>query len=110
MTPVELRDRSYYAHKARPVSKRSISDEAHTVEIMRVFNGNYRCYGAYRIHRHLNREGHRIARCSVERLMPALGIHGVIRGGRPTRPSRSTSNMHLTRRGFVMGGGRQRDA
>jgi putative transposase len=80
---IELRERSYYAHKARPASKRSTSDRTHKVEIMRVFNDNYRCYGAYRIHRHLNREGYRIARCTVERLMPVLGIRGVMRGRRP---------------------------
>lgn len=73
-------ERTYYAAKARPPSARDQSDEAAKLEIQRVWEANYRAYGARRIHKQLHREGHRIARCTVERLMPGLGIRGVQRG------------------------------
>lgn len=73
-------ERTYYAVKARPPSARDRSDEKAKVEIRRVFDGNYQCYGARRIYKQLRREGHQIARCTVERLMPCLGIRGVQRG------------------------------
>ena len=73
-------ERTYYAAKARPPSARALSDEAAKVEIRRVFDANYQCYGARRIYKQLRREGHQIARCTVERLMPCLGIRGVQRG------------------------------
>ena len=73
-------ERTYYAAKARPLSARDRSDEVAKVEIRRVFDDNYQCYGARRIYKQLRREGHQIARCTVERLMPCLGIRGVQRG------------------------------
>jgi len=73
-------ERTYYAAKARPPSARTLSDEAAKVEIKRVWDANYQCYGARRIYKQLRREGHQIARCTVERLMPCLGIRGVQRG------------------------------
>lgn len=77
---IGLSERTYYAAKARAPSARSKSDEAAMVEIHRVWTTNYECYGARRIYKQLRREGHTIARCTVERLMPCLGIRGVIRG------------------------------
>ncbi|ANZ21682.1 Putative transposase for insertion sequence element IS986/IS6110 [Streptomyces noursei ATCC 11455] len=46
------------------------------------FEANYRVYGARKIWRELNRQGHRAARCTVERLMRELGIAGAVRGRR----------------------------
>ena len=51
-------------------------------EIDRVWKGNFRVYGARKVWRQLNREGIRVARCTVERLMRLLGIQGVVRGRR----------------------------
>jgi putative transposase len=45
-----------------------------------VFEENRSLYGADKIWNQLNREGIRVARCTVERLMRELGIHGVTRG------------------------------
>ncbi len=50
------------------------------VEIRRVYQKNRYLYGADKIWAQLNREGVRVARCTVERLMQKLGIHGVRRG------------------------------
>jgi putative transposase len=76
---------TYYAHKAREadvtlLSVRARRDTELEMEIIRVWDENFRAYGAYKIWRQLNREGIQVARCTVERLMRKLGIRGVIRG------------------------------
>lgn len=80
---LELNERSYYAAKTRPASARSVTDEQWRLEIRRVYNANYRVYGARRVWRQLQREGHEVARCTVERLMRDMGLVGVRRGRRP---------------------------
>jgi putative transposase len=77
---IGLAERTYHGAKTRPRSKRSVSDESHTVEIRRVWESNYRCYGARRVYKQLRREGYVIARCTVTRLMADIGIRGVQRG------------------------------
>ena len=49
-------------------------------EIERVWDANWRVYGADKVWKQLNRERIEVARCTVERLMRRLGLHGVIRG------------------------------
>ncbi|MFG2525398.1 IS3 family transposase [Streptomyces sp. NPDC048527] len=75
---------TYYAHKKRlqTPSARSVRDEALKERIRDVFTSNYRVYGARKIWRELNRQGHAVARCTVERLMRELGIQGAVRGKR----------------------------
>jgi putative transposase len=48
--------------------------------IRRVWDGNRRVYGADKVWAQLNREGTPVARCTVERLMRAQGLRGVVRG------------------------------
>ncbi|MCP5243590.1 MAG: IS3 family transposase [Burkholderiales bacterium] len=43
-------------------------------EIQRVWNSNFKVYGANKVWRQLIREGIQVARCTVERLMKKLGI------------------------------------
>lgn len=57
-------------------------DEALKARIQDVYTSNYRVYGARKIWRELNRQGHGVARCTVERLMRELGIQGAVRGKR----------------------------
>ncbi|MCL4517675.1 MAG: IS3 family transposase [Thaumarchaeota archaeon] len=71
---------TYYAAKARPPSPRALRDEVLKQEITRVYAENYSVYGARKIWYQLQREGFSIARCTIERLMTALGISGVRRG------------------------------
>ncbi|MFF3951511.1 IS3 family transposase [Streptomyces sp. NPDC001902] len=71
---------TYYAAKSRPPSQRANRDVELKVLIQAVFDANYRVYGARKIWRHLQRQGHRVARCTVERLMRELGITGAVRG------------------------------
>lgn len=88
---LELAERSYYAAKTRPESARSITDAEHRVEIRRVYESNYRVYGARRVWKQLRREGHVVARCTVERLMTEMGLTGVQRGRKPCTTVADTS-------------------
>jgi putative transposase len=80
---------TYHAAKSRPPSARTVRDQQLMVEIRRVHKDNHGVYGAYKVWRQLNREGIAVARCTVERLMRALGLSGVVRGKkkRTTRPA-----------------------
>jgi putative transposase len=71
---------TYHAAIARPPSARRVRDEALKPEITRVFTENLRVYGADKVWAQLRREGTRVARCTVERLMHALEIRGAVRG------------------------------
>jgi putative transposase len=77
---LEVPTSTYYAAKSRPVSARRRRDAQLKVEIRRVWDANYRVYGARKVWRQLQREGSQVARCTVERLMGELGLHGVVRG------------------------------
>ena len=52
--------------------------------VRRVFEENYGVYGARKVWRQLNRDGVKVARCTVERLMRQLGLTGRVRGRRRT--------------------------
>jgi putative transposase len=77
---LEIAPSTYYAHKSRPASLRALRDEQLREQIGRVFDANYGVYGADKIWAALNREGTAVARCTVERLMRALGLQGARRG------------------------------
>lgn len=49
-------------------------------QIERVWEANLQVYGADKVWRQLKREGIKVARCTVERLMKRLGLEGVRRG------------------------------
>ena len=53
-----------------------------------MFDANYRVYGVRMVWRQLQREGFEVARCTVTRLMRAMGLAGVIRG----KPVRTTNS------------------
>lgn len=48
-------------------------------DIQRVWKDNFRGYGARKAWQQLLRKGIDVARCTVERLMKKLGMHGVQR-------------------------------
>lgn len=88
---VKIAPSTYYAHKSRPVSARSRRDEQLKVEIARVWGDKHLgrgLAGARKVWHLLAREGIVVARCTVERLMRELGLHGVRRDARvrTTRP------------------------
>ena len=45
-----------------------------------MFEANFRVYGVRKVWRQLQREGFDVARCTVARLMRAMGLEGIIRG------------------------------
>ena len=77
---------TYWSAKRRAPSARSVRDEQLKAEIARVHAENFGVYGAPKVWAQLNREGHTVARCTVERLMRDLGLRGVTRG----KPRRTT--------------------
>jgi transposase InsO family protein len=85
---------TYYRHKALEAdpslrSARARRDEELKPEIRRVWKENFEAYGAEKVWRQLNREGHPVARCTVERLMREEGLQGVTRGRRFRRTTES---------------------
>jgi len=76
---------TYHAHVGKRVdpsrlSARARRDAALKDEVQRVFEANFRVYGVRKVWRQLQREGFDVARCTVARLMRAIGLEGVIRG------------------------------
>jgi transposase InsO family protein len=76
---------TYHAHVAQRLdpsrrSARKKRDDALKEEVRRVFDENFRVYGVRKVWRQLKREGFDVARCTVARLMRAMGLEGVIRG------------------------------
>ncbi len=86
---MQIAPSTYYAAKTRPPSARSISDAATTTLIGRVHAENFGVYGARKVHAELHRQGHPVARCTVQRLMRAAGLRGISRakGPRTTVPA-----------------------
>ncbi|GAA3668114.1 hypothetical protein GCM10022224_035380 [Nonomuraea antimicrobica] len=71
---------TYYAAKNRPPSPRAVRDAELDEHITRIHADNYGVYGARKVWQQLLREGHRVARCTVERRMRVLGLQGARRG------------------------------
>jgi len=68
------------------MSKRARQDEELKTEVKRVFDSNFGVYGVRKVWWQLLREGFRVARCTVARLMGQMGVKGAIRG----KPVRTT--------------------
>ncbi|EHM28704.1 putative integrase component [Streptomyces sp. W007] len=73
---------TYYAHHKRlkAPAARTVRDAELKPLIQQIFEVNYRVYGARKVGRELHRQGHLVARCTVERLMRELGVAGAVRG------------------------------
>jgi putative transposase len=71
---------TFWVARTRPPCQRTRRDAELLVEIRRVYAENLFVYGADKIWVQLNREGIRVARCTVERLMRAEGLAGARRG------------------------------
>ncbi|HCO6639442.1 TPA: IS3 family transposase, partial [Escherichia coli] len=61
-------------------SARAQRDDWLKKEILRVYDGNHQVYGVRKVWRQLLREGIRVARCTVARLMAVMGLASVLRG------------------------------
>ncbi|ALQ52350.1 hypothetical protein ATY38_14705 [Nitrosomonas ureae] len=76
---------SYYGHKGRERGPDRLPDRIKRdmrleLDTHRVWEGNFRVYGARKVWRQLLREGIGVARCTVEWLMKKLGMQGIRRG------------------------------
>lgn len=76
---VQIAPSTYYAAKTRPPSLRAVRDAELVEDIKIAHKANLGVYGARKIHAELNREGVKVARCTVERLMRAEGLRGIPR-------------------------------
>ncbi len=69
-----------------------------------MWDENFQVYGARKVWRQLNREGIPAARCTVERLMRAMGLEGAVRG-RKFKTTIADDSVHrpvdLVRRDFT---------
>lgn len=87
---------TFYVHKAVErdpglASARTKQDIIDAEKIKQVFDASRGRYGARKIWHELQRKGHGIARCTVERLMKAMGLQGVVRGKKPITTNPDTS-------------------
>jgi transposase InsO family protein len=84
---LQIAPSGYWRHAARQRrpelrSARTRRDEVMLPMIENVWRSNLQVYGADKVWRQLGREGVRVARCTVERLMSRNGMRGAIRGKR----------------------------
>ena len=82
---LQIAPSTYFLHIARradPSARgaRARRDDELCVEIRRVWNGNHQVYGPRKVWRQLRREQIEVARCTVRRLMRAMGLAGAVRG------------------------------
>ena len=82
---MQLAPSCYRLHAARQRNHqlncaRTKRDQELIPEIQRVWHANWQVYGADKVWLQMNREGIRVARCTVERLMQRLGLQGARRG------------------------------
>ncbi len=105
---LEIAPSTYYWYQQRQrcperLSNRDKRDVHLKQEIQRVFDENYGVYGYRKIWHQLKREGISVARCTVARLMKALGISGVVRGKgvRTTRSNKAEAAQDRVNRQFV---------
>ena len=87
---------TFYAHAAIArdpdlASDRAKQDAIDRKKIKDAFDDSSKRYGARKIWHELRRNNHDIARCTVERLMKAMGIQGVVRGQKPITTNPDTS-------------------
>lgn len=97
---LDIAPSTYYRHQEQRQhpEKRSLRqqrDDQLKVEIQRVYDENYSVYGVRKVWRQLQREGFSVARCTIARLMKAMGLAGVLRGKKVrTTVGRKTQAAH----------------
>jgi putative transposase len=83
---------AYYQRATGERSARAVEDERLVRAIRKVHAANYEAYGYRRTWMALQREGERVPRCQVQRLMRAEGIRGAKRRGHAARTTVSDAN------------------
>ena len=82
---VPIAPSTYFLHKAQQRDRQQRSargrrDDELRAAIQRVWDANQQVYGPRKVWKQLRRDGIRVARCTVERLMRAMGLRGAVRG------------------------------
>jgi transposase InsO family protein len=82
---VPIAPSTYFLHQARradPTRRRARAqrDDAHRIAIRRVWDPDVQVDGPRKVWRQVGREGVRVARCTVGRLMRDMGLSGAVRG------------------------------
>ena len=77
---VKIAPSTYYEWRDKLPSRRQERDAVLLEHIRRVHADNFGVYGPRKVWLVLNREGIAVARCTIERLMRADGLAGVVRG------------------------------
>jgi len=101
---------SYYAAKSRPPSARARRDDVLTPALRKLWEANYRVYGARKLWKAARRAGHDVGRDQVARLMRTAGIEGVRRSKqvKTTRPAAGADrHPDLVQRDFTATGPNQ---
>ena len=104
---------TYYEHKSRRADPSRLPprvqrDAQLCGSIQRVWEENFRVYGARKVWRQLRREGVPVARCTVERLMRRAGLCGVVRGRKKTLCFMLSDDVDKARRKLAHVCGRRR--
>jgi transposase InsO family protein len=91
---LQISPSGYYKHRLRTSdprrrSARAQRDDTLAAEVQRGYRENHEDHGPPKVWRQLRCEGTPVARCTVDRLMRAAGLQGVVRGRRvrTTRPT-----------------------
>ena len=96
---------AYYLRATGERSERVVEDERLLERIRELHEANYLAYGSRRMWKALLRDGERVGRSRVERLMRAHGIQGAKRRGKPwrtTTPDPTTArSADLVQRNFT---------
>ena len=76
---------TYHRHRAGQVdptrrSARAQRDDALRPEIQRVYDEHHQVYGPRKVWKQLRRERVHVARCTIRRVMGAMGLAGAVRG------------------------------
>ena len=84
-TVVRIAPSTYHRHRVHRLdptrrSARAQRDDALQPEIQRVWDEQFQVYGPRKVWQQLRREGFHVARCTVRRLMRAMGLAGAVRG------------------------------
>jgi putative transposase len=97
-TTLQFAPSTYYAAKSRLPSARAVRDAILMPLLLALWIANYRVYGARKLWKAAQREGHDVGRDQVARLMRQMGIRGVNRSKkvRTTRPD-ETADRHPDR-------------
>ena len=84
-TVVPMAPSTYFRRQAQTAdptrrSARAQRDDGLRLAIQRIWDANFQVYGPRKVWRELRRTGTLVARCTVTRLMQAMGLAGAVRG------------------------------